>query len=219
MKARSLVVPFRLLQITRSYADLAVARSFRYLPYPKTLYYHQLPSRSDAYALSFLSGDEIARLNPSNHGKALIGWVKKDAAKAIENAQAAAWPVPNATDGGENLPPLLPLTFTEGPDFVELMHEVVGEHVTKDETSISFAAFQKEGYMNVNDSRVGPVWGRVNDPEDILGNVLIREGKILPGTYQKFPTHRLVSNNGLVQLTDYLHEALLERLRLLLKGH
>lgn len=56
-------------------------------------------------------------------------------------------------------------------------------------------------------------WDGDSDPEDILGGVQLHEGKIVPGTYERMPTHRLVSSNGLFRLSDFLHSNLVDRLR------
>jgi hypothetical protein len=53
----------------------------------------------------------------------------------------------------------------------------------------------------------------VPDPEDILGSVRLSNGKIIPKTYEKMPTHRIYSSNGLFQLNDHLYEALVKTLK------
>eukprot|EP00842_Homolaphlyctis_polyrhiza_P003621 jgi/Hompol1/425/HPOL_000142-RA len=72
------------------------------------------------------------------------------------------------------------------------------------------AVNQKEGFLNVNDQRVFSTWGRVNDPEDILGHVLLKDGVVQPNTYTRMPSHRLFSRNGLFVLTDFLHQKLID---------
>ncbi|KAI8903123.1 hypothetical protein EDD86DRAFT_175729, partial [Gorgonomyces haynaldii] len=69
---------------------------------------------------------------------------------------------------------------------------------------------QKVGHLNINDQRMPPLWGRVNDPEDILGTSLIKDGKLVPKSFEPMPTHRILSTNGLFQLTPFLHEKLLK---------
>ncbi|KAI8893932.1 hypothetical protein BC833DRAFT_506106, partial [Globomyces pollinis-pini] len=64
------------------------------------------------------------------------------------------------------------------------------------------AEFQKIGYLNINDKRVMAPWGRINDPEDIFGTVLLDNGRIVENTFEPMSTHRIVSRNGLFQLND-----------------
>lgn len=76
----------------------------------------------------------------------------------------------------------------------------------------SIAQFQKEGYLNINDQRSG-VWGRVNDPSDIFGTCLLKNGQMVQGTFEEMPTHVWYSKNeGLSTLTPYLHERMLQEL-------
>ena len=66
--------------------------------------------------------------------------------------------------------------------------------------------------LNVQDQRVFTPYGRVADPEDILGVVRVHQGKLVPNSYEKMPTHRLLSMNGVFQLTDFLSQQLLREL-------
>ncbi|KAJ3395636.1 hypothetical protein HDU80_010269 [Chytriomyces hyalinus] len=67
--------------------------------------------------------------------------------------------------------------------------------------------------MNISDQRTYTPWGRVSDPEDLLGSVLLKDGNIVEKSYERTPTHRLVSLNGLVQLSEFLHAKLVEKLQ------
>lgn len=51
---------------------------------------------------------------------------------------------------------------------------------------------------------------RVNDPEDIIGTVLVMKGVVIEGTLEMMPTHRLISSAGLFQLNEFMHNRLLE---------
>ncbi|KAJ3067887.1 hypothetical protein HDU99_003360, partial [Rhizoclosmatium hyalinum] len=66
----------------------------------------------------------------------------------------------------------------------EVLHQVLNESIHEDEGLQQLAFNQKEGYLNVSDTRVYTPWGRVSDPEDLIGAVLLKEGKIVPGTFQ-----------------------------------
>ncbi|KAI9343064.1 hypothetical protein DFJ73DRAFT_797406 [Zopfochytrium polystomum] len=142
--------------------------------------------------------------SPAAGDAAVIGWV-------------AAVDAPARDDDVAHVK-LLPGSFAVNPKFegaqdFYLLHDVIKHHAHQDEGLQAMAAYQKEGFLHVNDGRVFSTWGRVNDPEDIFGSVLVKDGKIVEGSYQRrMPTHRLVSMNGLSQLSDFLHGKLLQRL-------
>ncbi|KAG0204030.1 hypothetical protein BGX28_003909 [Mortierella sp. GBA30] len=72
---------------------------------------------------------------------------------------------------------------------------------------------QLEGWTHIADYRNPAPYGRIPLPEDIFGSVQIVDGVIQPSTYQRMPSHRIVSSNGLFQLSEYLHEKLVQRLQ------
>ncbi|KAI9232526.1 MAG: hypothetical protein BYD32DRAFT_387653 [Podila humilis] len=78
---------------------------------------------------------------------------------------------------------------------------------------VSMLQQQLEGWTHVADYRNPAPYGRIPLPEDIFGSVQIVDGVIEPGTYQRMPTHRIVSSLGLFQLSDYLHEKLVDHLQ------
>ena len=72
------------------------------------------------------------------------------------------------------------------------------------------------GYIHVSDQRYPPDFGRVAYPEDILGSLeLDSEGNFVDGTgrYQAGNTYRIVTNEGILGLSPYLRERLVEKLR------
>ncbi|RKP03980.1 hypothetical protein CXG81DRAFT_8860, partial [Caulochytrium protostelioides] len=72
---------------------------------------------------------------------------------------------------------------------------------------------QVEGSLNLNDQRVYVPFGRVGDPEDILGCVEVSEGQIVPATFEPMPTWRpMTPSGGLFQLSAYLHQQLVNAL-------
>ena len=71
------------------------------------------------------------------------------------------------------------------------------------------------GYIHVSDQRNPPDFGRVAWPEDILGSLeLDGEGKFVDGTgrYQQSGTYRIMTNEGMLGLSEYLSGKLVERL-------
>ncbi len=65
------------------------------------------------------------------------------------------------------------------------MHHVFQLHIHRDPTLQALAQHQKTGFLNVNDARSGVSFGRVADPEDILGTVRLDNGLIVPGSYER----------------------------------
>lgn len=65
--------------------------------------------------------------------------------------------------------------------------------------------------MNVNDFRVGNIWDKANDPQDILGNILVKDG-IMKGVYERMPTHRIYTFDGFFKLEESLLQHLIKEL-------
>ncbi|KAI7852809.1 hypothetical protein BDC45DRAFT_512601 [Circinella umbellata] len=65
-------------------------------------------------------------------------------------------------------------------------------------------------WLHIGDERNPPPWGRIPYPEDIIGTVFIEGGVIQPNTYQPMPTHRLVTSNGIMQLSEPLTQCLVQ---------
>ncbi|KAI9226254.1 MAG: hypothetical protein DHS80DRAFT_8033, partial [Piptocephalis tieghemiana] len=117
------------------------------------------------------------------------------------------------------LPPgettLRPEVFRENKQFRQVLDQVLATSWEKDATLLAKAQYQKEGWLHIEDERNPPPWGRISDPDDILGSVEVRGGKIQPETFQPMPSHRLVSSHGLFKLSEPLHQALMARLNAL----
>ncbi|GIZ42576.1 hypothetical protein CKM354_000583800 [Cercospora kikuchii] len=72
------------------------------------------------------------------------------------------------------------------------------------------------GYIHVSDQRYPPDFGRVAYPEDIFGSLeLDSHGNFVDGTgrYQAGNTYRVVTNEGILGLSAYLRERLVEKLK------
>ena len=72
------------------------------------------------------------------------------------------------------------------------------------------------GYIHVSDQRNPPDWGRVAWTEDMFGSLEIDgEGKFVDGTgrYQESGTYRILTNEGMLGLSPYLQEKVVERLK------
>ena len=62
------------------------------------------------------------------------------------------------------------------------------------------------------DLRVPEQWGRVADPEDIFGTVLVQDGKMVKESFEPMFTHRLYTSNGMFKLDPYLLQELLKEM-------
>jgi hypothetical protein len=62
------------------------------------------------------------------------------------------------------------------------------------------------------DKRVTPALGRIPDPEDIIGTVLVRDGKVVKGTYEPMPSYRVVTADGPTVLSEDMEKRLMESL-------
>jgi hypothetical protein len=83
---------------------------------------------------------------------------------------------------------------------------------------LSYQAAQPSRYLNLlvlKQQSLLQNANRIPLPEDIFGSVQIVDGVIQPESYQRMPTHRIVSSLGLFQLSDHLHERLVHYLKTL----
>ncbi|KAH8811863.1 hypothetical protein F5884DRAFT_292993 [Xylogone sp. PMI_703] len=72
------------------------------------------------------------------------------------------------------------------------------------------------GWVHVSDLRAPPDYGRIAWPEDIFGSLEVDgQGQFVDGdgNYQSSGTYRVVTREGILGLTDFLREKLVERLK------
>jgi hypothetical protein len=69
---------------------------------------------------------------------------------------------------------------------------------------------QHTGWLYVIDART-PTPAREVPAYDIIGAFEVREGTVVPQSYQPNGNHRLFSSNGLFKLDSTLHEKLMNR--------
>jgi hypothetical protein len=102
--------------------------------------------------------------------------------------------------------------FRPNQAFVEFMHHVIRVAGPADPGLQAAAQEQGDGWVYIIDLRTpeGPQ-GRV-PLEDIIGGFEVRSGKIVIGSYYAFEEHRLLTENGLVQLPPSLREAFVREL-------
>jgi len=73
------------------------------------------------------------------------------------------------------------------------------------------------GWIHVSDARNPPDYGRIAWPEDIFGSVEVDgRGRFVDGHghYQPSGTYRIITREGMLGLSPFLREKLVERLRL-----
>ncbi|EER24945.1 hypothetical protein CPC735_015430 [Coccidioides posadasii C735 delta SOWgp] len=71
------------------------------------------------------------------------------------------------------------------------------------------------GWIHVSDSRNPPEYGRIAWPEDIFGSLEVDGNGNIEGNgnYQPSGTYRIVTRNGILGLSPFLREKLVQRLR------
>ncbi|KIW11417.1 hypothetical protein PV08_10717 [Exophiala spinifera] len=73
------------------------------------------------------------------------------------------------------------------------------------------------GWVHVYDQRRVPDFGRIPDPEDIFGSIEVDgNGEFVDGhgRYEPSGTYRVVTNDGILGLSDFMRERLMQRLKL-----
>ncbi|TIC92821.1 hypothetical protein CH35J_010397 [Colletotrichum higginsianum] len=69
------------------------------------------------------------------------------------------------------------------------------------------------GYVHLSDSRNPPDFGRIAWPEDILGSIEVDQSGNIIGKLEPSGTYRIITNEGILGLSPFLAEKLVERLR------
>lgn len=140
-------------------------------------------SSATAYALSFLPTPP-----PSSNSATVIGWLPAITEGTSRDIEAGLH------------------DFVENSNFRSLMQEAIQQGLREgvDEIWTNGALQLQHGWMHIHDSRSIPPLGRIGDPDDIIGSVLVEDSKILPDTYQAMPSYRLCTSDGPIQLTEGL---------------
>ncbi|KAI1416272.1 hypothetical protein F5Y13DRAFT_129667 [Hypoxylon sp. FL1857] len=69
------------------------------------------------------------------------------------------------------------------------------------------------GHIHLSDLRNPPDYGRIAWPEDILGSIEVDGSGNIVGEFQPSGTYRIVTNEGILGLSDFLRTRLVERLK------
>ncbi|OAA61845.1 hypothetical protein SPI_04704 [Niveomyces insectorum RCEF 264] len=140
------------------------------------------------------------------------------------------------------LPPS-PRTFKTNPRFLSILNDVLRQHAAQDDglraQALAIAApgggifggaggdggtggasYQGGaggggvgGWVHLSDLRNPPDFGRIAWPEDILGSVEVDKNGTLLDNFQPSGTYRVLTNEGILGLSDFLREKLVERLQ------
>ncbi len=73
------------------------------------------------------------------------------------------------------------------------------------------------GFVHVYDQRRVPDFGRIPDPEDIFGSIEVDgNGQFVDGhgRYEPSGTYRICTNDGILGLSDFMRQKLVDRLKL-----
>lgn len=90
--------------------------------------------------------------------------------------------------------------FQDNPEMKQKIITLLESTYTNCNYLTGLARTQPDGWMPITDGRMPWLFSRTPEPDDIFGMVLVQNHKIVPGTFQPMPTHRLLTINGLFQL-------------------
>jgi hypothetical protein len=106
---------------------------------------------------------------------------------------------------------ITPEVFARNSIFVKFMHEVIAKYAPLEPVCSEEAERLGTGWIYIVDRRTKTPEGAV-PPEDIIGALQAKDGKVVPGSYQASPQHMILSMDGFFRLTPGLHEHLLREL-------
>ncbi|EJD52061.1 hypothetical protein AURDEDRAFT_83047 [Auricularia subglabra TFB-10046 SS5] len=124
--------------------------------------------------------------------------------------------LPTTSDDGANSDATFE-DFIPNPAFIEVLNASVKRALESgaDEGLAMQAKLVYDGWLHVNDERneAAKTGDRIGSPDDIVGSVCVKEGKILPETFSPMPSYRVCTPDGVVKLSDPMMKHLLQVLR------
>ncbi|KAF8330754.1 uncharacterized protein EI90DRAFT_3059184 [Cantharellus anzutake] len=104
--------------------------------------------------------------------------------------------------------------FQPNSKFLDILHDSIKVSLERDtdETIRAEAQQRGSGWMHVIDSRNVPALNRTGDADDIIGTVRVEDGKVIPSTYERMPSYRICTSDGLTTLSDGLASTLVGKL-------
>ena len=170
----------------QAYYSTSAIRCRLFPDHPHPLYYIALDHNS--FALSHLEPSESSKeLQPET----IIGWITTKDSSFESPVLPGPNPLnfkPNPSYESELIVSLWRLYFEKLKQIFQstaLIHRILKKYVHEDPVLEALAKHQGLGYFNLNDHRTAMNYGRVSDPEDILGTVRLSDGQMVPGTYEK----------------------------------
>ena len=109
-------------------------------------------------------------------------------------------------------PPFTPDNFIVNLGFIKFLHEVIRRRGPEDPELIASAQERGEGVGIMADRRCLKAGSL--DREDVIGAFEIKDGKIIPESYQENEYYEVNSENGFMILGEWLEGVLLEELEL-----
>jgi|SRR5918911_918035 hypothetical protein len=107
--------------------------------------------------------------------------------------------------------PITPDIFSRNRVFVDFMHEVIARHAPNHPGLQAEAHRQGNGFVYIIDQRTRDPRGTV-PPEDIIGGFEVKDGDVVPESYQSNPNHMILSSAGFFRLDSKLHRHLIDEL-------
>jgi hypothetical protein len=104
-----------------------------------------------------------------------------------------------------------PSVFARNCVFVDFMHSVIARRGPEVSGLVDAARRQGDGWVYVIDQRTSTPRDAM-PPEDIVGGFESKNGVVVAGSYRPCPKHRILSDDGFLQLGDDLQACLLEEL-------
>ena len=106
---------------------------------------------------------------------------------------------------------ITPHVFARNSVFVDYLHTFLARHAADDPSFRLEATRLGEGWVYIIDQRT-PSPGDQVPPEDIIGASQVVGGAIVPGSYWRNESHRILSERGFFRLGKLLHAALIQDL-------
>lgn len=114
-------------------------------------------------------------------------------------------------DETQTLPSQAVTRFKDNRAFLEKLHKVVGDHIVDCPITTMMVppnAEVDEYYYAISDLRCFPPPGRIPEIENIIGHILVKKGKMVPGTYEANQMYRICTIDGPTIVSDMLAEIL-----------
>lgn len=107
----------------------------------------------------------------------------------------------------------IPEYFVQNKKFVEFLHDFIRQYAPNDPGFKKMAKRKKRGYIYVVDQRCNEK--NIDDisVEDLLGFFKIEDGKIVRDSYERFRSHRIMTEKGFFRLSKTMEARLLKELR------